>query len=470
MSTTLDERLRDPIAFLTAFADATRRPSLQTVTVTVGDEEEATDDDVGSGSWAGPIAFESVVVDDNSIAPRIMLPGSLGHRDLPLPFMALFKTTMGHDEAEVAGQIQAIDRRAWPELGEDAVAMFGDGIFEDDEFGRKARRYVKNRTVRGVSVDLVATEWAWVRRSDLSIVPDEDVTLEAIFDGEFYTGLVSGDIGAATLLPLQGFAAAEIELTASAAGEVGLAPPVAPFFIDFVDVDTTAVVAAAAAPPAPRASLFNDPHFDGPTPMSYDPETREVRGHMALWSGCHTGYETVCVTPPRSPSNYAVFNIGELECEDGQFVSCGKLMFSMDGGKHAPLGLGAPAKVRKHYDDTTHCGAYVRAGADAHGIWLSGVLAEGLSDAEIAHLRANPPSGDWRKIGGAMDLICAFSVAVPGYPVTRAEARVVASAEGDEIEALIIGPIVASAEGESRESLLNELIGITELAADLIAE
>jgi len=184
-----------------------------------------------------------------------------------------------------------------------------------------------------------------------------------------------------------------------------------------------------AAPLKPDPSWFADPKLKKLTPLTITPEGR-VFGHLADWDGCHTGFSNVCVPPFRSETAYAYFNTGEIECEDGSLVAVGKLMFSMEGGKHADTWLNAQ-DASQHYDDSTKVGAFVRAGTDRYGTWLAGALRPGLTDEEVQHLRSHPPSGDWRPIPGkGTELVAAFCVAVGGFPIPRA---MVASGEYGEL-------------------------------------
>lgn len=177
----------------------------------------------------------------------------------------------------------------------------------------------------------------------------------------------------------------------------------------------------------------------GPTPLTITNEGR-IFGHLALWNSCHTGFLDICKAPPRSPSKYAYFNVGEIESAEGEMIPCGKLMFCREGSKHAPLEYNA-SQASRHYDDATKIGGYVRASEDRWGIALSGSLKHDLLDEEIQYLRSNPPSGDWRPVNrGANELLAAFAVPVGGFPVPYSELRMVASGEIETIEALIIGP------------------------------
>lgn len=200
----------------------------------------------------------------------------------------------------------------------------------------------------------------------------------------------------------------------------------------------------------PPAEWFQS-NLKGPTPLIITDEGR-IFGHLALWNSCHTGILDICKAPPRSKSNYAFFNVGEIETADGTMVPCGKLMFCREGNKHAPLEHNA-AKASKHYDDSTKIGGYVVAGEDRWGITLAGALRHDLTDEEVQYLRANPPSGDWRPVNrGPAELVAAFAVPVGGFPVPYSELRLVASGEVEEVAALILGPPEFEEEAEVKPS------------------
>jgi hypothetical protein len=196
------------------------------------------------------------------------------------------------------------------------------------------------------------------------------------------------------------------------------------------------VSALEVAPLAPPAEWFDAPEPDYPEPLTIDDNGR-VHGHLALWDACHTGFMqgflTECVKPPRSRTNYQGFHLGSLKTDDGDAVSVGKVVY---GGPHASLTAGL-AQAREHYDRTSSVGAFVRARDGRHGIYLTGVARSDLSPEGLRDVRANPPSGDWRKMGGNLELIGALSVAVPGYQTPQL--NLVAAAGGSkEVEALIL--------------------------------
>ncbi|MFD7507884.1 hypothetical protein ACFV5N_00850 [Streptomyces sp. NPDC059853] len=61
--------------------------------------------------------------------------------------------------------------------------------------------------------------------------------------------------------------------------------------------------------------------------------------------------------------------------------------------------------------------AVVRAGEDAHGIWLAGAVLPWLTDEQRMRLSLSRFSGDWRSEGGAMELVAALAVNTEGFPV-----------------------------------------------------
>jgi hypothetical protein len=176
---------------------------------------------------------------------------------------------------------------------------------------------------------------------------------------------------------------------------------------------------AAAAPVAPPTAWFEDPQLAGATPLTFTEDGR-VYGHIALWGTCHTGFAVACVTPPSSNTNYAWFRTGALHTDDGTEVSVG--VITMDTG-HAPTSYGA-APAAAHYDDTGAAVADVSAGEDAHGIWVAGALRSTVTDEQLRALRAAPMSGDWRTVGGNLELIGILAVNTPGFPVPRTKALV----------------------------------------------
>jgi 2'-5' RNA ligase len=176
---------------------------------------------------------------------------------------------------------------------------------------------------------------------------------------------------------------------------------------------------AAGAPELPPVEWFTDPQLEGPTPLQIDPETGRIFGHIATWGTCHIGVSKRCTPPPKSPSDYAYFNVGALRAVDGEQVrTVGVGHLTMNTG-HASLSA-SMSETLAHYDNTGTVAADVAAGEDRHGIWIAGKLRPELSEQDVHKLLAAPPSGDWRGKNGQLELVGVLAVNVPGYPVPRA--------------------------------------------------
>lgn len=204
-------------------------------------------------------------------------------------------------------------------------------------------------------------------------------------------------------------------------------------------VDTPSFLFASAALEAPPAAWFEDPHLTEPTALTVDPDGH-ITGHIATWATCHIGQPGQCVTAPVSPSNYAYFHTGEVICEDGTRIPVGNLTL---GTSHAQIADTANAALA-HYDHTGTAVADVRCGEDDHGIWCAGAVRPHLSKDETRALCAASPSGDWRRIQGALELVAVLCVNVPGFPVPRTQARIASGAETALVAAA--GPRPAAAE------------------------
>jgi hypothetical protein len=180
---------------------------------------------------------------------------------------------------------------------------------------------------------------------------------------------------------------------------------------------------AGAAPVDPPAEWFADPGMDGPTPLTITDDGR-IFGHLAVWGTCHTAYTGQCVEPPHSPSGYAFFRTGAVRTAEGHEVSVGQITLdTMHAGRHL-----SAVDTLAHYEHTGKAVCDVAAGEDVYGVWVAGALRPGLTPERIRTLRASPVSGDWRRIGGNLELIAALSVNVQGFPVPRPQGLVASGA------------------------------------------
>lgn len=171
---------------------------------------------------------------------------------------------------------------------------------------------------------------------------------------------------------------------------------------------------AGGGPLFPPAEWYQNPGFDRPTPITVTADGR-VKGHIATWTTDHIGLPPG-TKPPRSRTDYAFFKTGVVTTDDGSDVPVGQITLA---GGHAPMTADA-AKAVAHYDDTASSVADVTVGEDEHGIWVSGGIRPGVDDEKIRALRASAPSGDWRPIDGALELVAVCQVNTPGFPIARA--------------------------------------------------
>lgn len=306
---------------------------------------------------------------------RILSPGGITNRDLPMPLMWQEKTGEGHSGAVTVGSIDSIAYTA------DMVTAEGTFL---ELFPDKERVFELIRAgVVGPSVDLADN-------------------VEYVIDDEERAVITSAGIGGVTLVPIEAFAEVSIHMTAD---DTAMAAP---------------VLTAAAAPFLPPLSAFTNPHFEQPTAV----HTKEmdgwtwVGGHVAAWGVCHVGLPG-CVTAPASVSEYSYFMTGAERTSDGVDVPVGKLTV---GGGHAEPNAGFVAAA-DHYDNVGTAVASVFAGEDEHGIWVSGWVLPGTSHEALSALLRSPLSGDWRRIGGNLEMIAAHAVNVPGFPVPRARVK-----------------------------------------------
>lgn len=186
------------------------------------------------------------------------------------------------------------------------------------------------------------------------------------------------------------------------------------FKIQISDEAATASLIASFLPARPPASWFSNPTFTKPTALRVT-DTGQVFGHLASWNTCHTSFSDKCVMAPRTATDYAYFKTGEVLCDNGAMVPAGRVTVGT-GHAHPTLGM-VPAVA--HYDNTGTAVAAVSVGEDRFGIWVAGAIVSDAPEALVAALRLSPLSGDWRRVGGNLELVAALAVNSPGFPVIR---------------------------------------------------
>lgn len=180
------------------------------------------------------------------------------------------------------------------------------------------------------------------------------------------------------------------------------------------DAESASLRASAEPEKLPPAAWFTAPDLDRLTPLTVS-DTGRVFGHIAGWDTCHVGLPG-CVTPPHSLSGYSAFHVSAQRTAEGDLLPVGVLSV---GGGHADVNLGFRA-AGEHYDDVAASVARVVAGEDEYGIWVAGWLLPDADPDRVRQFMSCPLSGDWRDVGGSLELIAVCSVNTPGFPVPRA--------------------------------------------------
>lgn len=378
---------------------------------TYADDDPAVPDLAGQTvvRWSGVVAVEGVPTGDG----RMIAEGALRWGDLPLPLRWAREDEGGHYGAVVVGRITTLRRAGG------IIEASGDFDLGSEE-GREAARQVREGLTTGVSVDLDDVDLEVRVAADVLDVPavDDPAEAEVDADGMVVVAEINSDdellitrdarVRAATIVATPAF----VEVRLQVDGE-DQAPD--DDETDDTPDDEVEETLAASAVRRPPVGWFADPGLSGPTPLTVDDDGR-VYGHLATWGVCHTGFPQECVTAPQSPSGYAYFRTGMVVCEDGSEVPTGRV--TMDT-LHAGRRLGA-ADTAAHYEHTGIAVADVAAGEDAHGIWIAGALRPTVTSEQVDVLRASPLSGDWRSIGGSLELVAALAVNSPGFPIPRA--------------------------------------------------
>jgi len=330
-------------------------------------------------------------------------------RELPLPLMWQYKTGDGHSGSVVVGRIDHMERI------EGGIGN-AHGVFDNGPYGKEAERLVRNGFLRGVSADLDKFEAKESKSSENGAEAADEL-------GKNKLTINKARVMGVTIVPKPAFQ--ECIITIIDGPELVEEEQMIPkdgIYEESIDGNLEPAGNALTAsgflshpiPVTPPEIWFNNPKLDKPTPLTVDDSGR-VYGHIAAWHVNHIGLPNN-TKPPRSRSNYSYFHTGVCRTDSGRDMPVGQLTLA---GGHASLRADA-ASAAKHYDDTASAVADVHAGEDRYGIWVAGALRPDVTEAQIRSLRASAPSGDWRPIGGSLELVAVCQVNVPGFPIARA--------------------------------------------------
>jgi hypothetical protein len=192
---------------------------------------------------------------------------------------------------------------------------------------------------------------------------------------------------------------------------------------------------------------FAQRQLDGPTPLEIDADGN-VYGHAFIWGTCHTGFSDVCVQPPSSKTDYALFHLSGVKLADGSTYRVGKLTV---GAGHANGRLSV-RPATEHYDNSATAVAVVRMYEDEHGGQFSGRIIPGAPEDKVEELRRSPVSGDWRAYQNNLEMVAALGVNAPGFAVIPN--AVVASVDGHQMSLVSAGMLQRAVRDEVAELAL----------------
>lgn len=429
-------------------------------------ETEVEEGDSPNGGPTGTVRWSGVVVVEGELTGdgRFIEPGALRWENLPIPLRYAPSDIGGHQGAEVVGRILTLAR-------ESGGLIVATGDFDTgSEIGREAARHVRDDLTNGISVDLDSVSFeVRVARELIESMEEEpgDLLEEGESDDEGRVTVVEVDsddevmaitdarIRAATIVAIPAFEGARIAVDEGDDAE------------DDQEVVQTAAedemggaLVAGSFPVAPPSEWFSDPRLDGPTPLTVTEEGR-VYGHLAVWGTCHTAYTGQCVEPPASATGYSYFRTGSVLTAEGAEIATGRITLDT---LHAKSNLSAVQTIA-HYEDTGRGVADVTAGEDAYGIWVSGALRSNVTEDQVRALRASPLSGDWRRIGGNLELVGALAVNVPGFPVPRPQGLVASGTMTSLVASGMLAPRRVKAPGTPGALSEDDLRYLKRLAA-----
>ena len=310
---------------------------------------------------------------------RIISPGGLTSRDLPLPLSWQRQSSDGHMGSVVVGRFDSIT------FNQDMVTATGTLLDVPEAY--EVEQLI-DAGVTGPSMDL----------DDLDYVVDDQ---ERVI-------ITSARVAGATLVSIPAFAEVSITLDplpAEPMPEDGIASET---HMDESLSDVSWLTASAV--PQPPLEYFARPDTVAPVRVDGD----RVHGYIATWGTCHIGLPG-CTTAPSSRTSYAHFLRQEQTTATGETVPVGVLTV---GGGHADPKAGV-VPAMQHYDDVGAAVARVFAGEDENGIWVAGWVPPYADPEKVAQLADLDLSGDWRRIGGNLELVAVCAVNTPGFPVLR---------------------------------------------------
>lgn len=315
---------------------------------------------------------------------RIIDPAGGSSRDLPLPLSWQKLSDDGHGGSQVVARMETL--------------RIADGM------------------VTATGTMLESAPWEVIEQLEAGVIgPSVDLDdVEYVMDEQERVVLTRWRVSGATLVAIPAFADVSLTLDPEPAlpmdaEDVGM-PVERDRTLDWEPFS----LRASAVKVLPPLEWFAQPDLDRLTPLTIS-DTGRIFGHIGGRDTCHVGLPG-CVTPPMGHSDYSHFHVAAQEVQGGYTLPVGTLVA---GPRHADPQLAFRA-AQEHYDDVDAAVAKVVAGEDEFGIWVAGWMLPDAKPEAVEVFKSSPVSGDWRWIGGQLELIAVCSVNTPGFPVPRA--------------------------------------------------
>jgi len=356
-------------------------------------------------TWTAVLARLGVPTGDG----RIIDPAGGSSRTLPLPLSWQQLSDDGHGGSQVVARIETL--------------RIADGM------------------VTATGSMLESAPWEVIEQLEAGVIgPSVDLDdIEYVMDAEERIVVTRWRVAGATLVAIPAFADVSLTLDPVPAEPMGVGGAVEAEPVGVAgDYGFLMASARSEASPLPPLEWFSQPDLDQLTPLTIS-DTGRVFGHIGGRDTCHVGLPG-CVTPPMGHSDYSHFHVSAQEVQGGGVLPVGTLVA---GPRHADPQLAFRA-AQDHYDDVDARVAKVVAGEDEFGIWVAGWILPDAKPEAVEVFKSSPVSGDWRWIGGQLELIAVCSVNTPGFPVPRARVAFAHGAQRTLIASFGITPVEGS--------------------------
>lgn len=328
----------------------------------------------------------------------------------------------GHADMPVADRDRAWDGDAAAERVGAECGIFDGEVDDPAPWECYARAFLyRDDAVDALTKGAYKLGFADIIDGELTIIPQGVVAIAAVLQG----ARGGADIPEADQERLRSVVGALYAHINEATG-TDLMPP---WEAEAASAEAALVAAAVATVREPLpADAFTEPELDGYQP-GYRVEGGRIFGHVTNRAACHRSWAASCVTPPESPSNYAIANRYEVITSEGP-LEVGRFTTGLGAvgsgcachpgasiDDHYCPGDRSAAAAIAHYD-RLHTIADVMIGENEAGsVWIAGVMRPGLPDGAPRVLERRVLSGDWRPWGTGSELIEVLALATqePGF-------------------------------------------------------